>query len=348
MSLTVSTPSAAPKASESDLPSDLSNRGPSIYQNTINSLGYPYLKPQVSAPGENIPSSIASADDAYETKGAHPWRLLTWPGLVALLLQAAPCLTYAKAEKILMETAAPVAYLSGCDEEGPAGVLNNATGWGVVDALQTVRTASGLCGAMGVLHGVVTAVGKPLGGATVTTEGRLTAITDEQGRYKLPHLNAGFRTVRVSRLGYYPEAAAVEVTGESSSKDFELQAKREVFVKGKVTDDGSGAGWPLYATIAVFTPGFETIVHTNPLTGAYSVPLFKDTAFTLTVGQWRPFISSRISAGISYAYTMNDCNACSLTVAKGPSETGVDWSIGFSYSYYFNLRESLASVLRRF
>jgi subtilisin family serine protease len=265
-----------------DLPSDRSNRGPGIYKSSTNPMGYPYLKPQVSAPGVNIHSSIASGDDAYKNMSGTSMATPHVAGLVALMLQAAPCLTYAKAEKTLMETASPIAYVSDCGVEGPEGVPNNATGWGVIDALKAVEQVSGICGVMGTLHGVVTSQAIPIAGATVTTEGRLTAITDEEGHYAFPHLGAGLHTVTVSRFGFYPESAGVAVNGRNTSKDFNLQAKRKVVVRGKVTD-GSGAGWPLYAAIAVFTPGRETTVQTNPVTGAYSMSLFRDTPYTLTV-----------------------------------------------------------------
>jgi len=271
-----------------DLPSDRSNRGPSIYKNSINPMGYPYLKPQVSAPGVKILSSIASADDDYKSMSGTSMATPHVTGVIALMLQAAPCLTYARAEKILMQTATPVAYVSDCGDEGPRGVPNNATGWGVVDALEAVNRVSGLCGAMGALHGVVTSQSVPVAGATVMTEDRRTTVTDKEGRYEFPHLQAGVHTITVSRFGFYPKSANVAVDGMNSSKDFTLSAKAKVVLEGKVTD-GSGVGWPLYASVTVYTPGLETTVYTNPATGVYSLSLFKDTPYTLTVssrGYW--------------------------------------------------------------
>lgn len=265
-----------------DLPSDRSNRGPAIYKDVINPLGYPYLKPQVSAPGVKIRSSIASGDDAYNTLSGTSMAAPHVTGLIALMLEAAPCLTYAQAETILMQTATPIPYVSDCGSEGPEGVPNNATGWGVVDALKAVTQVSGLCGAMGALHGVVNSQSGPVAGATVTTESRMTTITDKDGRYEFPHMTAQLHTVSADRFGFYPKSANVSVDGMNASEDFKLKAKGKAVFKGKVTD-GSGAGWPLYAAIAVFTPGMEQTVHTNPATGAYSLSLLKDTPYTLTV-----------------------------------------------------------------
>jgi hypothetical protein len=51
--------------------------------------------------------------------------------------------------------------------------------------------------------------------------------------------------------------------------------------------------------------------------------------------------SSRISAGISYTYTLNECSSYSITFTKGLAERGMGWSIGLSYDFFFNLRSLL-------
>jgi hypothetical protein len=47
--------------------------------------------------------------------------------------------------------------------------------------------------------------------------------------------------------------------------------------------------------------------------------------------------SSRISAGISYTFTLDECNSYSITFTKGFSERGMDWSIALSFDYSFNI-----------
>ncbi len=265
------------------LPWETSARGPGIFKKTINPMGYPYLKPQVSAPGVAIRSSIASGDDAYKELTGTSMATPHVAGLIALMLQAAPCLDYAELERIVIETANPIMFPSGCGDEGPGGLPNNATGWGMIDALKAVGTVFGRCGKMGMLEGTVTSRGKPLAGATVTTSTRLTTTTDEGGHYLFPHIPEGTHTVTVGAFGFYDSTSAVNVPADGSAAvGFDLHPKGSVTVRGKVTD-GSGVGWPLYASADIFSPGFAAKVWTDPFTGRYVLTLYKDTPYTFTV-----------------------------------------------------------------
>ncbi len=286
-------------------PADRSSRGPGIFQNTINPMGYPYLKPQVSAPGMNIRSSIPTGDDDYKNMNGTSMAAPHVAGLVALMLQAGPCLTYAQVERIIMQTATPISYVSGCGVEGPGGVPNNATGWGVINALEAVNQVLGVCGAMGALEGWVTSQSRPVVGATVTTEARLTALTDEDGHYAFPHLSAGIHTVTVTAFDFYQESATVAIAGNSTAtENFTLQAKPKVSVRGQVTD-GSGAGWPLYATLTASTLGFDDTVGTDPVTGQYSLTLSMDTNYTFTVSS-KGYTSENRAVTTSGPFTPQD------------------------------------------
>jgi hypothetical protein len=135
-------------------PGSFSSRGPSVFENTTNPFGYPYLKPQVAAPGVNIRSSVATGNSSYEsgwngTSMAAPHIA----GLVALMWSSAPCLVrdYPTTEKIIIETATPISFNSGCGD-GPGNVPNMATGWGVVNAEGAVNAALKSCG---LLSGVL-------------------------------------------------------------------------------------------------------------------------------------------------------------------------------------------------
>ena len=84
----------------------------------------------------------------------------------------------------------------------------------------------------------------------------------------------GYSTASVSGVVVTPPGA--------TTQDFTLTPKAQITVNGTVTD-GSGAGWPLYATIHIEATGFSTTVFTSPLTGQYSLNLFETTDYTFTV-----------------------------------------------------------------
>jgi len=266
-----------------NLPWETSSRGPGIFKKTVNPMGYPYLKPQVSAPGVQIRSSIGTGDDAYKSETGTSMAAPHVAGLVALMLQAVPCLGYAEIEKVIMETATPLVYPTGCGDEGPGGVPNNATGWGMIDALKAVKAVIGRCGKTGILQGLVTSRGRPVSGARVTTATHLATTTDAEGAYAFPYIPEGSHNVSVSAFGYYENSSTVTISaGSTTTEGFILRPKAQVTVRGTVTD-GSGAGWPLYASVAVFSPGHETTVNTDPLTGRYTVNLYRNTSYTFTV-----------------------------------------------------------------
>ena len=51
--------------------------------------------------------------------------------------------------------------------------------------------------------------------------------------------------------------------------------------------DGSGAAWPLYATLTATTSGNDTeIAVSDALTGAYTMKLYEDTEYTLDVSAY--------------------------------------------------------------
>ncbi len=266
------------------LPADKSSRGPSIFENQINPMGYPYLKPLISAPGMNIRSSYYTGDDNYIAKSGTSMAAPHTAGLLALILQAAPCLTYAQVEKILAETATPISYISGCGTEGPGGVPNNATGWGAINAFAAVQKILGICGGMGALQGTVTSKSKtPVEGALVTTGSRLTAVTDGEGRYVIPRLSSGSQTITVEASGYYRKTETIAISGNvTATAHVVMEPKPKVTVKGKIID-GSGGGWPLYATISASSQRSDSTVSTDPATGRYSLTLYADTTYTFTV-----------------------------------------------------------------
>ncbi|MDD1058463.1 galactose oxidase [Streptomyces cocklensis] len=123
------------------------------------------------------------------------------------------------------------------------------------------------------------ATGSPVAGAKVTA-GDGSADTDAQGRYSLL-LVPGDHTVAVSAFGYQDGSAQVSLAaGQTLSQDLALTAVPMVHLTGAL-HDGSGHGWPLYATITVpGDPGGP--FHTDPYTGAYDLVLPADSTQQLT------------------------------------------------------------------
>jgi hypothetical protein len=152
------------------------------------------------------------------------------------------------------------------------------TGLGTPDGLAAFTT-----GPHGVLTGTVTdaATGAPLAGAEVTA-GDTRGTTGADGVYTL-QAPPGTYDVTAAAYGYRTgTAAGVEVTdGGTVTRSFALDAVPARTVTGRVTD-GSGHGWPLYATVtAQGVPGGG--VHTDPVTGAYTLTLPEDADYTLHV-----------------------------------------------------------------
>ena len=126
---------------------DHSNWGPTDSEDVLNPAGYPWIKPQVVAPGLGIRSAVASADDAYAYWGGTSMAAPHVAGLVALMWGAGDCLVgdYVTTESLMQDSAVPIPYDTGNGDEGPGNVPNHATGWGEIDALAAVSAARDYC-----------------------------------------------------------------------------------------------------------------------------------------------------------------------------------------------------------
>ncbi len=126
-----------------------SNKGPTDNLDTINPTdGFDMMKPQFSTPGVNIRSSVPNSDTSYESSGWSGTSMSTpaATGVVALVLQAAPCLigNYAVVENLIESTATPIFFDDGSPLT-PTNYPNFATGWGEVNALAAVQAAASMC-----------------------------------------------------------------------------------------------------------------------------------------------------------------------------------------------------------
>jgi subtilisin family serine protease len=113
---------------ENDRMSEFSSRGPV----TVDGSGR--LKPDISAPGENIRSSVPGGYDFFDgTSMAGPHVA----GLVALLISAKPELKgqVEVLEASITSTAKPIQVSQTCGGIPGDTIPNNSAGWGRIDAL---------------------------------------------------------------------------------------------------------------------------------------------------------------------------------------------------------------------
>ncbi|WP_422653144.1 carboxypeptidase regulatory-like domain-containing protein [Actinocrinis sp.] len=165
----------------------------------------------------------------------------------------------------------------------PTYLCTAGPGYDGPTGLGTPQGTSGFAsGPHGLVTGTVTASG---GGALAdakVTVGSTSIVTGANGTYSVS-VPAGTYTVSASAYGYATQTVTgvAVADGASVTENFSLAAVARATVSGKVTD-GSGKGWPLYASISVEgAPGGP--VYTNPKTGAYSLQLPVDGTYTLDV-----------------------------------------------------------------
>ncbi len=137
-------------------------------------------------------------------------------------------------------------------------------------------------GPSGTLTGTVTSSGAPLEGVLVDAGG-ITTTTNASGVYNFASIPVGTYTVTASKFGYVTSSVSgVAVTdGATTIQDFNLAQASMTTISGTVTD-GSGKGWPLYATIDIAGAPIPTL-YTDPATGAYSVSLPQGANVTINV-----------------------------------------------------------------
>jgi uncharacterized repeat protein (TIGR01451 family) len=235
-----------------DLIAYFSSRGPSPWGET---------KPEVSAPGTNVRSSMP--EGGYAEKQGTSMAAPHVTGLAALLFQAQPGLSLSAAEQAMTSNAVPLGD----------PIPNNDYGWGRIDAYNAVLSIS----SAGALSGVVqdAAGSTPIAGATVTAVKLDTGLpaqttTAPDGSYALG-LAPGRYDATAEAFGYnaLTEWAVDIVTATTSTRHFSLTAKPTGTLTGQVTEEGTGA--PLAATVTVLnTP---VTVTTDPATGFYTTLL---------------------------------------------------------------------------
>ena len=253
----------------SDAIASFSSRGP-VTIDTITIDGSNRLKPDISAPGVDIYSSVPGGGYQGGWRGTS----MASPhvaGAIALLWSADPRLRHEidATEQTLNTTAVP-RYATQCGDPDET-VPNNVYGWGRLDALAAVQRALS-----STLTGTVSAEGStPVVGAQVkaalTPTAHWTATSDADGAYRL-QLISGTYTVTATAPGYLPyTATGVNVTANlTTTLDILLPVEATFVISGHVRE--IVAGQPLSATVSTLSDPLCTTA-TNPSSGAWTLSL---------------------------------------------------------------------------
>ncbi len=114
----------------------------SLWGPSVDPTGSNEIKPEVSAPGNSIRSSYYSSDTSYTTMSGTSMAAPHVSGALALIWSACPSLigNFDSTEQLLKDSAVKIAYATGCGNEGPGNIPNNAFGYGRIDVLAAVNT----------------------------------------------------------------------------------------------------------------------------------------------------------------------------------------------------------------
>ncbi|HEY8475127.1 MAG TPA: carboxypeptidase regulatory-like domain-containing protein [Natronosporangium sp.] len=272
-----------------DRPAYFSSRGPVIWD------GVEYQKPQLSAPGYQVFSSLPGG--GYGTANGTSMAAPHVTGVVALMLSAAPGLTVDQVRSALIASAR---------SNSQTDALPNAYGAGIADAYAAVTYVS----RSGTVTGTVTGPdGAPVeaevsaGGQTATAAG---------GQYEL-RLPAGSYELRVSAYGYQPQTRSVTVPlGGTVTVDVAMAAAPERIVTGTVS--GPSGAIPDARVVIPPLPATRTDQH-----GRFQLTVAEGTY------QLRAAAAGFDAATVPVTVAGDTELAVTLTPATGPSQPG--WSI---------------------
>jgi subtilisin family serine protease len=182
----------------------------------------PYIKPDFSAPGVDVYSSVPGG---YEYLDGTSMAAPHVAGTVALMLEANPALTVEDVYDVLGETAVDLGDVW----------QDTRYGWGRIDALEAVSLVTLNSGIEGFVTDAETL--EPLEGVrmSISETGRVR-YTDDSGYYRF-FLPPGTYNVTASAYGYYGQNATVEVVEDAfASQNFTLEPVPTGFIEGTVTD----------------------------------------------------------------------------------------------------------------
>ncbi len=208
-------------------PASFTARGP-----TECASGDLAIKPEVTAPGVNVRSSVPGGGYSYYSGTSMSSPHVT--GSVAIIRQVNPDLDVDTIKEILMTTAHDLPFSNPDGED-------NIYGHGIIDVFEACLIAQS---GYGFVHGEVTdSEGAGIGGALIEVIGapRLT-YADDTGHYEIGLPADTSYNLRASFFGYIPEEGEATVFAEDTTYlDFTLQMAPSGSLHGTVIniDDSS-------------------------------------------------------------------------------------------------------------
>jgi len=241
----------------------------------------PYIKPDFSAPGVGVYSSVPGGYEYHEgTSMASPHVA----GTVALMLDGNPALTVDDVYTLLRDTAVDLG------DEGQ----DTRYGWGRIDAFEAVFFAASNSGIEGTVTNVETE--QPLESARIfVSETGQIRYSDDSGYYRA-FLPPGTYNVTASTFGYYQgNNATVEVVEDAfTSQDFALEPMPTGLIAGNVTD--LETSYPIENAVVTV---LDTPLSTNTSgTGEYSIEI---PVGTYNVAAWALGYLESIASNVTVA-----------------------------------------------
>jgi len=262
----------------------------------------PYTKPNISAPGVSITSSMPGSSWGIlsGTSMASPHSA----GAAALLLSCNPAL---KGQVGLifkfLQNYADSPTTAGTCGVSPAGQANYTFGSGYLDVLAAGEAAC----AGGTLSGTVTSGQGVIADAKITITSASVpglvskATTDASGVYTIA-LAAGTYHVTADKNGYKTGAAdgVIINLNAATSLNFNIDPASPVMVSGKVFD-ASNNGYPLFARISITSADYSGLVFTSLTDGSYQVSLYQGVAYDFLTQAFYPGYLDAKNLGVVFS-----------------------------------------------
>lgn len=231
-------------------------------------------KPEVSAPGVSVLSSIASSTTSYAYYSGTSMAAPHVAGTVALMRSANPSLSVDEAETILKVTSA---------DKGAAGP-DNDYGAGRINAYEVVNvTMNG-----GSITGTVTkqSDNTPIVGASVVIQktNNLSFIrqvtTDNAGAFSFSYVSPDSYVINISAFGFTTFTQFFSLTPKQQFVlPVQLTSAPTYTLSGTITNAGS---LPVAATVTLLNTPLPSVT-SNPKTGAYTISGIPSDIYMLQV-----------------------------------------------------------------
>ena len=262
-----------------------SSRGPSRDPATPSAI-----KPDLSAPGQNVLSALAGDDNEYGTLSGTSMAAPHAAGAVALIWSANPSLIgqIVSTTQILTSTAQPIVNTVNCGE-GVGKVPNNTHGWGRLDAYSATLKAieSGPASGALALRIVISPSGQPaqavLAQLNLSPAQTLHSLSDANGEARL-RAPAGSYTLTAQHPDFRPAQLSITITaGVTTSAVITVSPRARWTLSGTVRDAQNGL--PVRATLRATSPDLpeDRTAQAEPASGAYTLSVLGGVSLSIQV-----------------------------------------------------------------